>query len=147
MRHPSQFSGVTKKLWQSLEEGCWKVRLGVKLQAPEYHILPPATAITDQAIKYFSGNCQLTNSFSLVLKWRYVCNRQLKLYQALIIIIIIIFFNYHIAYTSTNKNENRLNGDNSFFFSFFFFFLLLTRGGRTSCIRACLDALLLLQFY
>ena len=41
--------------------------------------------------------CQLTDSFSLVLKWLYICNRQLRLYQ------VVSFIAAHVAYASTDK--------------------------------------------
>ena len=53
---------------------------GVKLQAPFYDILPPTTAVTDYAIGL--EICQLTDSFSLMLRWQYFSNSQLKLNQA-----------------------------------------------------------------
>ena len=53
-----------------------------KLQAQVYDILPPTTAISDYAI----GLEKLSaNSFSLVLKWQYVCNREVQLYQAFLL--------------------------------------------------------------
>ena len=46
----------------------------------------------------------------------------------------------HTAYVSTNKAKNRFKREGTFF-SFFF----LNRGGRASCLRACLDAMSLSQ--
>ena len=53
------------------------VRSKAKLQALVHEILPPYTAIVDYAI----GLPKLTDnhSFSLMLKWQCVCNRQFNL--------------------------------------------------------------------
>ena len=60
-----------------------RIQNSVKLQALVYDILPPTTALTDYAA--CSKNCQLTDSFLLVLKWQCACNRQLKLDQAFLL--------------------------------------------------------------
>ena len=54
-----------------------------KLQALVYDILPPTSAIIIYSICH--KNCHLRDSFSMVLKWQLVCNRQLGLYQAFLL--------------------------------------------------------------
>ena len=50
--------------------GTMELKSSLKLQALVYDILPPTTAIIDYAIdlKQKQTNCQLTSSFSMVLK-------------------------------------------------------------------------------
>ena len=50
----------------------------VKLQALVYGIHPPTTTIANYTI----GFKRLMDSFSSVLRWQQVCNRQFKLHQA-----------------------------------------------------------------
>ena len=49
-----------------------------KLQALDYILLPTTAIVHTPQV---SKNCQLTNSFSMMLKRQQVCNKQLKLYE------------------------------------------------------------------
>ena len=90
-----------------------------KLQALVYDILPPTTAIVHYALGL--KKTPLMNSFSMMLKWQEVCNRQL--------VSTVSFKTEQVAYTRTD--QNRLHWDGTLFFFFFF-----TEGGYVSCVRA-----------
>ena len=88
-----------------------------KLQAQVYNILPPALAVIGYAMRLPNTHI---NEFSVVLKWRYICNRQLD------------FTTAHIAYTSTHKTK-----------------IVFYTGGRAPCLalQCYVDSAVLLVPY
>ena len=101
-----------------------------KHQALVYDILLSTAAVFSYAIgpRKLSANEQFFVGAQTVV----------SLLQTTEIISDVCFITDHVAYASSNKNHNRLNRDGTLFF---------TRGGCASCLRACLDARLVLQSY
>ena len=105
--------------------------LGVKLQALVYDILPSTTAVFSYAI----GSTKLSANEQFFVG----AQTEVRLLQTTKIISDVCFITDHVAYASSNKTKIVCIETELFFF--------FTRGGCTSCLRACLGARLLLQSY
>ena len=104
-----------------------------KLQALFYNILPSTTAAFSYTIRSrkLSANKQFFVGAQTIE----------RLLQTTQIILDVCFITDHVAYASSNKTKIIWIKMELFFFFFF------TRGGCTSCLRACLGARLLPQSY